>query len=81
MSVTLQRIAVFSLTPCMADLLVTWARPRQYVHSANIIHRDLKPSNIAVNEECDLKVGICCFGNSYRLPQHTPLCAQTRGAI
>lgn len=32
-------------------------RALKYIHSAGIIHRDLKPSNIAVNEDCELKVG------------------------
>lgn len=29
----------------------------KYIHSAGIIHRDLKPGNLAVNEDCQLKVG------------------------
>lgn len=29
----------------------------KYIHSAGIVHRDLKPGNLAVNEDCELKVG------------------------
>ncbi|NXA47639.1 MK11 kinase, partial [Nothocercus julius] len=36
-------------------------RGLKYIHSAGIIHRDLKPSNLAVNEDCELRVGVMLF--------------------
>ncbi|NXW12520.1 MK11 kinase, partial [Circaetus pectoralis] len=46
-------------------LIYQLLRGLKYIHSAGIIHRDLKPSNLAVNEDCELRVGMLW----YRAPE------------